>query len=75
VLFQHFLTRPNHVRVTAKTSRALWVRLRDYLQRLRDRDMLSFNPKHLQRRPRSLPPVAREYLASFGSYPPTEHLR
>jgi len=66
VLFQHFLTRPNHVRVTAKTSRALWVRLRDYLQRLRDRDMLSFNPKHLQRRPRSLPPIAREYLASLA---------
>jgi site-specific recombinase XerD len=66
VLFQQFLTWPNHVRVSAKTRRAYWIQLRDYLQRLRDRGMLSFNPKHLQRRPRSLPPIAREYLASLA---------
>ena len=65
VLFQHFLVRPNHVRVRAQTRRAYWAQLRDYLKRLRDRELLSFSPKHLQRRLRSLPPIASEYLASL----------
>lgn len=65
-LFRQFLMRPHHVRVATKTSLAYWSQLRDYLQWLRDRALISFNPKRLRRNLRVLPPLAHEFLASLA---------
>jgi site-specific recombinase XerD len=47
-------------------SRWYWTRLRDYLYWLGERRLLGFNPKHLRRQPRSLPPLACEFLRSLA---------
>jgi site-specific recombinase XerD len=63
-LLRQFLTWPQHTRVTKKTSRTYWSRLRDYLLRLRDSRLISFNPNRLHR-PKVLPALAREFLNSL----------
>jgi hypothetical protein len=65
-LFQRFLTCPLGVRVIRKTSRLYCARLRNYLQWLRDRGLISFNLERFQRQKKTLPALAHEYLASLA---------
>ena len=65
-LFQRFLTCPLGIRVIKKTSRLYCARLHNYLQWLRERGLISFNPERFQRRRKTLPPLAREYLACLA---------
>ena len=65
-LFQRFLTCPLGIRVIRKTSRLYCARLRNYLQYLRDRGLISFNPERFRRLTKPLPALAREYLASLA---------
>jgi site-specific recombinase XerD len=62
-MFQTFLRWPQRARVTPKSSQAYWTRLRDYLYWLGERGLIRFNPKHLRRHLKLLPPLAREFLA------------
>ena len=63
-----FLVRPNSARITSRTSSGYWHLLRDYLQWLHDHGsgLIKFDPEHLRRHPKRLPPLAREFLASLA---------
>ena len=61
-----FLVRPRGTRVTSRTSALYWGQLRPYLQWLRDHELIGFDPEHLRRHPKRLPPVASEFLASLA---------
>lgn len=61
-----FLKRPAGIRLAPRTSYAYWHSLRTYLQWMRDRGLIGFDPEHLRRHPKRLPSLARDFIASLA---------
>lgn len=61
-----FLARPRRVRLASGTSYVYGHLLRHYLAWLYDRGLIGFDPGHLRRHPKRLPPSAHEFIASLA---------
>jgi len=73
--FRQFLARPHRVRLVTRIRFQYANLLRGYLQWLYDRGLVGFVPESRRRRPRELPVLARDFLASLvpTHQPSTRH--